>query len=61
MVLSGNKPDHFAYLFDNDYKVVSSASVAREPEQRAREALKYLEDSFDVIMVHLDVDSIDPQ
>lgn len=57
----GNKQAHFAYLFDNDYKVISSASVAREPEQRAREALKYLEDKVDVIMVHLDVDSIDPQ
>ncbi|KAH6977408.1 hypothetical protein BKA56DRAFT_732700 [Ilyonectria sp. MPI-CAGE-AT-0026] len=60
MSLPGNKPEHFAYLFDNNYKVVSSASVAREPEQRAREALKYLEDKVDIIMVHLDVDSIDP-
>ncbi|KAK5061305.1 hypothetical protein LTR84_007847 [Exophiala bonariae] len=61
MSASGNKSEHFAYLFDNSYKVVSSASVARAPEQRAREALKYLEDEVDVIMVHLDVDSIDPQ
>ncbi|KAF2797321.1 Arginase/deacetylase [Melanomma pulvis-pyrius CBS 109.77] len=61
MSSSGNKQEHFAYLFDNGYKVVSSASVAREPEKRAREALKYLEDRVDVIMVHLDVDSIDPQ
>lgn len=61
MSLSGNKNKHFTYLFDNNYKVVSSASVARDPEQRAREALKYLEDSVDIIMVHLDVDSIDPQ
>ncbi|KAH6999556.1 hypothetical protein EDB80DRAFT_724875 [Ilyonectria destructans] len=60
MSLPGNKPEHFAYLFDNNYKIVSSASVAREPEQRAREALKYLEDKVDIIMVHLDVDSIDP-
>ncbi|KAH8714609.1 hypothetical protein BGZ61DRAFT_449322 [Ilyonectria robusta] len=60
MSLPGNKPEHFAYLFDNNYKVVNSASLAREPEQRAREALKYLEDKVDIIMVHLDVDSIDP-
>ncbi|KAM0352995.1 hypothetical protein ACHAPU_001880 [Fusarium lateritium] len=60
MSLPGNKPEHFKYLFDNNYKVVSSASVAQDPEQRAREALKYLEDTTDVIMVHLDVDSIDP-
>lgn len=61
MSFAGNKPEHFAYLFDNGYKVVSSASVAREPEGRAREALRYLEDRVDVIMVHLDVDSIDPR
>ncbi|KAL9616485.1 MAG: hypothetical protein Q9160_008653 [Pyrenula sp. 1 TL-2023] len=61
MSFSGNKPEHFAYLFDNEYQVVSSASIAHEPEQRARKALKYLEDRVDVIMVHLDVDSIDPQ
>lgn len=61
MSLAGNKREHLTYLFDNNYKVVSSASVAQQPEQRAQEALKYLEDNVDVIMVHLDVDSIDPQ
>jgi arginase len=60
MAFSGNKNEHFAYLFDNNYKVVSSASVAGDPEQRALDALKHLEDSVDVIMVHLDVDAIDP-
>ncbi|KAF5662497.1 hypothetical protein FHETE_7945 [Fusarium heterosporum] len=60
MSLPGNKPEHFKYLFDNNYKVVSSASVAQDPEQRARETLEYLKDKVDVIMVHLDVDSIDP-
>lgn len=61
MSFAGNTDEHFAYLFDHKYKVVSSASVARDPEQRAREALEHLEDRVDVIMVHLDVDSIDPQ
>ncbi|CAJ0550740.1 Ff.00g106700.m01.CDS01 [Fusarium sp. VM40] len=60
MSLPGNKPEHFKYLFDNNYKVVSSASVAKDPEQRARETLEYLKDKVDIIMVHLDVDSIDP-
>ncbi|ESU08654.1 hypothetical protein FGSG_04449 [Fusarium graminearum PH-1] len=60
MSLPGNKPEHFKYLFDNNYKAVSSASLAKDPEQRARETLEYLEDKVDVIMVHLDVDSIDP-
>ncbi|KKY38753.1 hypothetical protein UCDDA912_g01283 [Diaporthe ampelina] len=61
MSAAGNKPEHLAYLFDNAYRVVSSASVARGPEERASEALRYLEDRVDVIMVHLDVDSIDPR
>ncbi|KAG5764942.1 hypothetical protein H9Q72_006974 [Fusarium xylarioides] len=60
MSLPGNKPEHFKYLFDNNFKVVSSASVAKDPEQRAREALQFLQDKVDIIMVHLDVDSIDP-
>ncbi|KAM5350066.1 hypothetical protein ACJ41O_006571 [Fusarium nematophilum] len=60
MTLPGNKPEHFAYLFDNNYKVISLASVARKLEQHARKALEYLEDKVDIIMVHLDVDSIDP-
>ena len=60
MSLPGNKPEHFKYLFDHNYKVVSSASVAREPEQRAREALEHLEEKVDIIFVHLDVDAIDP-
>ena len=56
----GNKRDHLGFLFDNNYKVVSSSSIATQPKVRAQEALKYLEDRVDVIMVHLDVDSIDP-
>lgn len=39
MSLPGNKPEHFKYLFDNNFKVVSSASVAKGPEQRAKETL----------------------
>jgi arginase len=61
MSSSGNKREHFAYLFDNNFKVVSSLSVSKEPERRATEALTYLEDQVDVIFIHLDVDSIDPQ
>ncbi|KAJ3536749.1 hypothetical protein NM208_g6588 [Fusarium decemcellulare] len=61
MSFAGNKNEHFSFLFDNNFKVVSSASVAREPEQRAKETLKYLEEKVDVIMVHLDVDAIDPR
>lgn len=60
MRLQSNTRDHFAYLFDNNYKVVSSTSIAQNPKQRAEEALNYLEERVDVIFVHLDVDSIDP-
>ncbi|KAH9896237.1 hypothetical protein F4778DRAFT_772147 [Xylariomycetidae sp. FL2044] len=60
MACATNKPEHFGYLLDRHYRVISSTSVARAPETRAREALAYLEGSVDVIMVHLDVDSIDP-
>ncbi|KAJ4011194.1 hypothetical protein NW752_007271 [Fusarium irregulare] len=59
MSLPGNKREHFEYLLNNNYHVVSSASVAKEPELRARETLAYLDEMVDVIMVHLDVDSID--
>ncbi|OBS25795.1 hypothetical protein FPOA_06331 [Fusarium poae] len=59
MHLPGNKPEHFQYLSDNYYKVISSDAVAKSPEHCATEALEYLDD-VDVIMVHLDVDSIDP-
>ncbi|CAH0054163.1 unnamed protein product [Clonostachys solani] len=61
MAFPGNKPEHFAYLFDNEYAVVSSASVALSPEESARKALRRLEENTDIIMVHLDVDSIDPR
>ncbi|KAJ3492692.1 hypothetical protein NLG97_g5209 [Lecanicillium saksenae] len=56
----GNKPSHFQYMFDQNYKVVSSNAVADAPKLRATEALRYLEENVDTIIVHLDVDSIDP-
>lgn len=61
MNLPGNTRDHFAYLFDNNFKVVTAASIAQNPVDRAKEALRYLEEKVDVIIVHLDVDAIDPQ
>lgn len=60
MLSPGNKREHLAYLSDNNYKVVTSASISHDPEKRAKEAVKYLKDKVDLIMVHLDVDSIDP-
>lgn len=60
MALAGNTRGHFGYLFDKNYKLVTSTSVSADPEQRAREALEYLEERVDIILVHLDVDAIDP-
>jgi arginase len=60
MANPGNKPEHFAYLFEHSFKVIPSSSVARMPEEKAKEALEWLEERVDVILVHLDVDSIDP-
>jgi arginase len=61
MSCATNKPEHYAYLFENHYRVVPSSSVAKDPERQAHAALKYLDDQgIDAILVHLDVDAIDP-
>jgi arginase len=59
MALEGNTHEHFAYLFEHGFKVVPSSSVPKDPVGNATEAFKYLEDQMDIILVHLDVDSID--
>lgn len=62
MAFEGNEREHFAYLFDQQYRVISSSSLAKDPVQRAKDALRYLdEQQVDVILVHLDVDAIDPR
>jgi arginase family enzyme len=55
-----NKRAHLGYLFDNNFRVVTSQSVQEAPIERAKAALKWLEDRVDYIIVHLDVDVIDP-
>lgn len=61
MSFPGNKPDHFGYLYDKKYRVISSSAVAKEPEEQAEAALQYLEQQgVHAIIVHLDVDTIDP-
>lgn len=60
MANPGNKPEHFGYFFDNGFKIITSSAVALKPEETAGEVLRWLEDRVDVIVVHLDVDSIDP-
>ncbi|KAF2152143.1 Arginase/deacetylase [Myriangium duriaei CBS 260.36] len=55
-----NKRDHLGYLFDNEFRVFTSRSVQRDPIGRAKAALSWLEERVDHIIVHLDVDVIDP-
>lgn len=53
--------EHFGYLFDEGYRVITSRAVAWDPVGRAREAIRWLVDvkRVDVVVVHLDVDAID--
>ncbi|KAK6438913.1 hypothetical protein LTR95_004887 [Oleoguttula sp. CCFEE 5521] len=55
----GNTREQLSVLFDGGHRVFTSSSIAAAPEERAREALAWLEDRVDVILVHYDVDSID--
>jgi arginase len=55
-----NKRNHIGYLFDNNFRVVTSQAVQKAPETRARDALQWMEAQVDYIVVHLDVDVIDP-
>ncbi|KAH7417819.1 hypothetical protein BKA64DRAFT_180104 [Cadophora sp. MPI-SDFR-AT-0126] len=55
-----NKRDHLGYLFNENYRVITSYAVAIDAAGRAKEALRWLEERVDYILVHLDVDVIDP-
>jgi arginase len=55
-----NKRAHLGYLFDNGFQVVTSQTVQEAPVERAKKALQWMEDRVDYILVHLDVDVIDP-
>lgn len=53
-------PEHISYLFDNNYRVTTAKAVQRAPVKKAQEALQWMEERVDAIVVHLDVDVIDP-
>ncbi|OCT49515.1 hypothetical protein CLCR_07419 [Cladophialophora carrionii] len=55
-----NKREHLGYLFDHGFRVTTSQSVQRNPVKEAKAALEWMEDKVDYILVHLDVDVIDP-
>lgn len=52
---------HLGYLLDNSFRVFTSEKVHGSSVEEARAALKWMEDRVDFILVHLDVDVIDPQ
>jgi len=54
-----NKRDHLGYLFNENFRVITSSAVAADAVARATEALSWLEERVDYILVHLDVDVID--
>lgn len=55
------KPEHFAYLLDNYYRVFTNQVVRNEPEASMESALDYLKRicGCDMILVHFDVDTVD--
>ncbi|KAK7189118.1 hypothetical protein PSPO01_04705 [Paraphaeosphaeria sporulosa] len=56
-----NKRKHLGHLFDNNFRVLTSITAQRTPEESAETALAYMrEQGVDHIIVHLDVDVIDP-
>jgi arginase len=52
---------HLGYLLDNSFRVFTSQKVQGASVEEAKVALKWMEDRVDYIVVHLDVDVIDPQ
>lgn len=56
-----NKRSHLGYLFDNNFRVITSYAAQQAGEDEAKTALKWLEERVDFILVHLDVDVIDPR
>ena len=59
--LPGNQREHLAYLFDNNFNMSSSSTVAVDHAAYARKTLALIDDQVDQIVVNLDVDSIDPR
>ena len=57
--LQGNTRSQMGHLMDEGYRVITSAAVAKDPTYRAKQAMTWLEERVDYILVHLDVDAID--
>ena len=57
---SSNQRAHLGYLFDEAFRITTSRAVQKAPVETARKALEWMEEQVDFILVHLDVDVIDP-
>jgi arginase len=57
---AANTREHLGYLFDKGFHVTTSQSVQKHPVDHAKATLRWLEERVDYLLVHLDVDVIDP-
>lgn len=56
-----NKRSHVGYLLDNNFRAFTSQTVQHHPEESAKKALEWMANQgVDYVLVHLDVDVIDP-
>jgi arginase family enzyme len=56
-----NKRSHLGYLFDNNFRIFTSKTVQRDPVHSAEKAMRWIEEQgIDYVLIHLDVDVIDP-
>ncbi|CAI6330880.1 unnamed protein product [Periconia digitata] len=58
--LANGPPAHLSYLLDNHFRVHTSSAVQASPVACAKEALAWIEERVDWIVLHLDVDVINP-
>jgi len=64
IVLFGFQPEelqleHWTYLLENSFKSYTAPTVSKDSVAKAKEALKWLEEKVDHVMLHFDVDVID--
>jgi arginase len=64
IVLFGFQPEelrteHWTFLLEGGFKAFTRPAVSKDPAGKAREALQWLGDRVDAILLHFDVDVID--
>jgi arginase len=53
------KAEHWTYLLENGLKAYTRPTVEKDPVKMAKEALEWLEERVEVVLVHFDVDVVD--